>query len=108
MLKIGVLGAGHLGKIHIRLLKEVSDFQLIGFYDPDIEKAKAWSAEINVPYFESDDELIHQCDAIDIVTPTVAHFACALKCFKQGKHLFIEKPVAANMDEAKEMLKLAH
>ena len=108
MLKVGVLGAGHLGKIHIRLLKEVSDFELIGFYDPDFEKAKAWSAEIGVPFFENDDALIEQCDAIDIVTPTVAHYDCAVKCFKSGKHLFIEKPVAASMDEAREMLKLAH
>lgn len=108
MLKIGVLGAGHLGKIHIRLLKEVANFELVGFYDPDKQKALDWSREIGVPCFETDDELISHCDAIDIVTPTVSHFACAQKCFKIGKHLFIEKPVAANMDEAKLMLKLAH
>lgn len=106
-MKIGVLGAGHLGKIHIRLLKEIDEWELIGFYDSDIEKAKAYSAEIGVPYFESDDELIAQCEAIDIVTPTKYHHYCAVKCLKAGKHVFIEKPVAASIREAKEMIKLA-
>ncbi len=106
-MKIGVLGSGHLGKIHIRLLKEISDWQLVGFFDTDMAKAKAWSEEIGVPYFKSDDELIAQCDAIDIVTPTKYHHYCASKCLKAGKHLFIEKPVAASVKEAKELITLA-
>jgi predicted dehydrogenase len=106
-MKIGVLGAGHLGKIHIKLLKEIAQWQLIGFYDTDKEKAKAYSEVIGVPYFESDTELIQLCDAIDIVTPTKYHHACAVKCLKEGKHIFIEKPVAASIREAKELIKLA-
>ncbi|MEO8146703.1 MAG: Gfo/Idh/MocA family oxidoreductase [Bacteroidia bacterium] len=106
-MKIGVLGAGHLGKIHIRLLKEIADWELVGFFDTDLNKAKAYSEEIGVPYFTNDDDLIAQCDAIDIVTPTKFHHYCATKCLKAGKHIFIEKPVAASIKEAKDMIKLA-
>lgn len=106
-MKIGVLGAGHLGKIHIKLLKEIPEWELIGFFDTDVEKAKLFSAEIGIPFFESDDALIELCDAIDIVTPTKFHHSCAVKCLKAGKHLFIEKPVAASIKEAKDMITLA-
>jgi len=106
-MKIGVLGAGHLGKIHIKLLNEIPEWELVGFYDTDIEKAKLFSAEIGVPYFESEDEMIALCDAIDIVTPTKYHHQCAVKCLTAGKHLFVEKPVAASIKEAKDMMTLA-
>ena len=77
MLKIGVLGAGHLGKIHIRLIKEISDFQLVGFFDPNPESAKAVAAEFNTKAFDSIEELVEEVDAVDIVTPTLSHFDCA-------------------------------
>lgn len=104
MLKIGVLGAGHLGKIHINLLKEISAFELIGFYDPDQDKANQIK---EVRYFSSMDELIDQCDVIDIVTPTVNHYDCAVKALRNSKHIFIEKPLANSVQEAKDMIGLA-
>ncbi|MFM7016910.1 MAG: Gfo/Idh/MocA family protein [Bacteroidota bacterium] len=104
MLKIGVLGAGHLGKIHINLLKEINAFELIGFYDPDRSKAEQMK---DVPYFSSMDELMEQCDVIDIVTPTVNHYECAVKALRLSKHLFIEKPLANTVQEAKDMIGLA-
>ena len=104
MLKIGVLGAGHLGKIHINLLKEISAFELVGFYDPDQSKADHIK---DVKYFSSMDELMELCDVIDIVTPTVNHYECAVKALRNSKHIFIEKPLANTIQEAKDMMGLA-
>ena len=104
MLKIGVLGAGHLGKIHINLLKEISAFDLVGFYDPDQSKADQIK---DVKYFSSMDDLMDQCDVIDIVTPTVNHYECAVKALRNSKHIFIEKPLANTIQEAKDMMGLA-
>ena len=90
MIKIGVLGAGHLGKIHIRLLKEIENFEFVGFYDPDEENSKKVAAEYNTKAFSSITELLDSIDAVDIVTPTISHFDCAVDAIKKGKHVFIE------------------
>ena len=107
MLKIGVIGAGHLGKIHIRLLKEITGFELIGFFDADSEKASAVSAEFNIRNFNTADELIKEADAIDIVTPTLSHYDYAVKAIKRSKHIFIEKPVTNTIEEARSLMQLA-
>jgi predicted dehydrogenase len=104
--KIGLLGAGHLGKIHLRLLKEIEGYEVVGFYDPDHTKAEQVSAEFGVPAFPSEDTLIDKCDAIDIVTPTTTHFDCAVMAIKKFKHLFIEKPLAYTTTEASTLAKL--
>jgi predicted dehydrogenase len=108
MIKIGVLGAGHLGRIHIRLLKNIADFELIGFYDPNDENANIAIDEFQVKRFSSELELINSCDAIDIVTPTIHHYNCALIALKNSKHLFIEKPITNTLDEAKKLIRLIH
>lgn len=107
MLKIGVLGAGHLGKIHLKLIKELSVYKLVGFYDPDPETSKQVSESMSVKHYESLEQLLKDCDVIDIVTPTVNHFDCAVKALRLSKHLFIEKPLANTVAEAKEMMGLA-
>lgn len=107
MLKIGVLGTGHLGKIHLRLLKEIEAFELVGFYDLNKEVSEKVSKEIGVPFFENLDDLIDACDAIDIVTPTLSHYDCAVKALKKSKHVFIEKPITSTVEEAKELIGLA-
>lgn len=108
MIKIGVIGAGHLGKIHIRLLKEIPEFDLVGFVDKSEENSAKVTAEYNIPRFDSLDELLAAVDAIDIVTPTFNHYESATKAIKLGKHVFIEKPLANNMQEAKDLVALAH
>ncbi len=105
--KIGVLGAGHLGKIHIKCIQASDRFELIGFYDPDEETAEAVASSFNIKRFESAEELIAQVDMVDIVTPTVSHFDCASIALKHGKHVFIEKPLTTTMDEAKKLIALA-
>lgn len=108
MVKIGVLGAGHLGKIHLSLIKQIPQLNLVGFYDPDLQKAQSVSAELGVKLYVSMDDLIEDCDAIDIVTPTITHFECASKAIKKTKHVFIEKPLTHTIKEAKKLLALAN
>ncbi|MGV3632678.1 MAG: Gfo/Idh/MocA family oxidoreductase [Bacteroidota bacterium] len=108
MLKIGVLGAGHLGKIHIRLIKELGEhYQLLGFHDPHRETAREVAALFNTKAFATAEELISQVDCVDIVTPTLYHFELAALALKAGKHVFIEKPVTQTLEEARELIHIA-
>lgn len=107
MLKIGVLGAGHLGKIHLRLLKEIPAFELLGFFDPDPAASEKVAAEFGVKAWSSAAELIAACDAVDIVTPTLYHFENAEKAIRQSKHVFIEKPLTHTVAEGKLLMQLA-
>ena len=109
MLKIGVIGAGHLGKIHLTIIQKLSDcFELIGFYDPDKEIAKAVTKKFRVKAYKSVDDLIDDSDVIDIVSPTITHHEYAIKAIKSKTHVFIEKPITQTHLEAEELLKLAH
>jgi predicted dehydrogenase len=108
MLKIGVIGAGHLGKIHINCIQKIPDFQLVGFYDTNPEIANNVQSEYGIQPFNSLSELIAISDVIDIVTPTFAHFEYAAHALKQFKHVFIEKPIVATPAEAMQLMDIAH
>ena len=103
MLKAGVLGAGHLGKIHLKLLHQSSKYKLVGFYDPIKENAIKVSKEFGYNIFNTVDELIDACDVVDIVTPTLNHYDCAKSAIEKGKHIFIEKPVTKTVIEAEKL-----
>lgn len=107
MLKIGVLGAGHLGKIHLKCIKQTDRYELVGFYDADAENARKVETDLSVKSFNSIDELIDQVDVVDIVTPTLSHFDCASKALKKFRHVFIEKPVVTTPEEARLLVDLA-
>lgn len=107
MLKIGVLGAGHLGKIHLRLLNQSTKYNLVGFYDPINENAEKVAAEFGYHSFHSIEELIQATDVVDIVTPTLSHYECALQAIKAGKHIFLEKPISNTVEEAEHIIALA-
>jgi predicted dehydrogenase len=107
MLKIGVLGAGHLGKIHLRLLNQSSKYELVGFYDPNSENAQKVSAEFGYRKFDTIEELIENVDVVDIVTPTLSHYDCAVMAIKKGKHIFLEKPISNTVAEAEHIISLA-
>src|SRR5258705_8920475 len=107
MLRIGVFGVGHLGKFHLNNWKEIPGTELVGFYDPDNATAKNVSDKYQLPRFVDADALIDACDAIDIVAPTNFHFELCEKAIKKGKHVFVEKPLANTMDEARQLVKLA-
>lgn len=106
MLKVGVLGAGHLGKIHLRLLQESQKYELMGFYDADSINGNKVAAEFGYTYFDTINELIAAVDVVDIVTPTLSHYECAKTAIENGKHIFIEKPITNTLEEAQELLLL--
>lgn len=107
MLKAGVLGAGHLGKIHLKLLHQSSKYELVGFFDKDQKAAQQIVEEFGYTSFPSEEALIAACDVLDVVTPTIYHYAVAEKVIKAGKHLFIEKPITQTVAEAEALIALA-
>ena len=106
MIKVGVIGAGHLGKIHLNILSN-SNFNLIGFHDTDVENSEKLASEKGYVFFKEIDSLINLIDAVVIVSPTTTHFEIAKKCIKKGKHIFVEKPLTTNSKEARIINKLA-
>lgn len=107
MLKIGVLGAGHLGKIHLKCIKNIADYELVGFYDADTATANAVKEELGVTPYDSIEKLLDDVDVVDIVTPTISHFDCASLALKKSRNVFIEKPVVASPEEAKRLIAIA-
>ncbi|MEZ5056755.1 MAG: Gfo/Idh/MocA family oxidoreductase [Saprospiraceae bacterium] len=108
MLKIGLFGVGHLGKIHLKcILLAQETYELVGFYDPSDHNAKKVQEEHDIKRFENAEDLMEAVDVVDIVTPTVYHHAIAKQALLKKKHLFIEKPLTHTIDEAKELIQLA-
>lgn len=106
MLKIGLFGVGHLGKIHLSQLATMKDVEVVGFYDPSNANAASISEQYNIPRFTVAEELIQIVDAIDIVAPTTLHFKLCEQAIRNGKHIFVEKPMTNTMEEAKTLVKL--
>jgi predicted dehydrogenase len=106
MLKVGVFGTGHLGKFHLNNWKEIEGVELVGFYDPNNDIAAEVQAQYGLSRFADEESLLDAVDAVDIVTPTQYHFALCEKAIKHGKHVFVEKPMANTIDEARELVKL--
>ena len=105
-LKIGLLGVGHLGKIHAKCIALVETLELVGFFDPNDENAAALSQIMDVKRFENLDELLAAVEVVDIVTPTITHYELAKRCIEAGKHVFIEKPITETPQQAAELLEL--
>jgi predicted dehydrogenase len=105
--RVGVIGAGALGYHHVRLLREVEGATMVGFHDTRAERAQQVASELGVPAFDSVDALIEACEALTIAVPTPAHFAVAKPALERGRHLLIEKPIAASLAEADELLAIA-
>jgi predicted dehydrogenase len=109
MLKIGIAGAGHLGKIHIKILQELDElFEVVGFYDPNPELSKEVSKEFQLTSFSSIEALIDEIDCLDVVTPTMSHYSVSKLAIQARKHVFIEKPLSETLEEAKMLLSLVH
>ncbi|MHA6727841.1 Gfo/Idh/MocA family protein [Chryseobacterium sp. A301] len=108
MIKAGLVGAGHLGKIHLKLLQQSEHYNLVGFHDADTENGRKIEAEFGYRYFENFEELLDQIDMLDIVTPTLYHYQYALKAIEKRIHFFIEKPVTQTLEQAKEILSLCN
>jgi predicted dehydrogenase len=105
--RVGVLGVGHLGKLHASIYSEVDNAELVGIYDTNLEKAKSLSEDLNVTAFNSREELLENVDAVNVVTPTINHFEAAQSALGHQCHVFIEKPLMATEEQATEIIKLA-
>ena len=106
MLKVGVFGVGHLGKFHLNNWKEIKKAELVGFYDPNDTIAQEVVEKYQLPRFLDPERLMDACDLVDIIAPTPFHFTLCEKAIRKGKHVFVEKPLANTMEEAKELVKL--
>jgi predicted dehydrogenase len=106
MLKVGVFGVGHLGKFHLNNWKEIKAAELVGFYDPDDNVAAEVSEKYQIPRFHDAERLMDACDLVDIIAPTPFHFTLCEKAIRKGKHVFVEKPLAGTMEEARELVQL--
>jgi predicted dehydrogenase len=106
MLRVGVFGTGHLGKFHLNNWKEIKDIQLVGFFDPDDAIAAEVAQKYHLKRFENSGDLMDLCDVVDIIAPTPFHFELCEQAIRKGKHVFVEKPLANTMSEAKELVKL--
>src|ERR1700733_2454947 len=106
MLKTGVFGVGHLGKFHLNNWKEIKTAELVGFYDPDDTNALEVADKYQLPRFTYPDHLIDACDLIDVVAPSPLHFELCEKAIRKGKHVFVEKPLAGTMEEARQLVQL--
>lgn len=108
MLKIGLLGVGHLGKIHLKCLSLLSEiYEIVGFYDPDDTAAAIVEKQYAVKRFLSVEKLLEQVEVVDIVTPTMTHFEMAKLAMLAKKHVFIEKPLTHTSAEAAQLIALA-
>lgn len=107
MLKIGIFGVGHLGKFHLNNWMEIPGIEIVGYYDPNDTVAKEIEEKYQLKRYTNTSHLMDECDAIDIVAPTNFHFALCKEALRKGKHVFVEKPLAQTMEEARELVNLA-
>jgi predicted dehydrogenase len=106
MLKVGIFGVGHLGKFHLSNWQQIEGVELVGFYDPGDDTAQEVSEKFQLARFLDADRLMDAVDAVDIVAPTNLHFDLCKRAIRKSKHVFVEKPLANTMEEARELLKL--
>jgi len=106
MLKLGIFGVGHLGKFHLNNWKQIPDVEIVGFFDPNNEHAKAVEAEYGIKRYMDEEALMKASDMIDVVTPTHLHFPVCEMAIKMGKHVFVEKPMANTIEEGKAIVEM--
>jgi len=107
-IRIGVVGTGHLGRIHLDCITKIPEFELVGFLDTDKNVTEKIRADFGLTHFQNIDDLIEVIDALDIVTPTQFHFEYAILALKKFKHVFVEKPLVSMLSEAKQLMDIAH
>jgi len=105
-LNIALVGAGHMGKIHIEKLASLQDCLIAGVADIDFEKAQNLAQQYTVPFYNDYKELISRSEGVIIATPTETHYQIARDFLEAGVHVLIEKPITSNQKEAKELIEL--
>jgi predicted dehydrogenase len=104
-LRVGVIGAGHLGAIHARLLRSIDDVQLVGIVDPQPEARRRVAAETQTAEFADHRELIGKIDAAIVAASTEHHYWLGQELAEAGIHLFLEKPMTRTVAEADALLR---
>ena len=107
MIKVGIVGVGHLGEIHLKLILSSTHFDLIGFYETNKEKADLISKKYQVNFFNSLKALSENIQAVIICTPTIHHYKTATFFLENNIHVFVEKPITTNLKEASELIQIA-
>ncbi|MEX2117440.1 MAG: Gfo/Idh/MocA family oxidoreductase [Bacteroidota bacterium] len=106
-LTVAVIGAGHLGSLHARMLSQIKDADLVGIYDIDESKGSALAAELNTKVFRNLEEAVNAASAVSIATTTKTHFDIGSQVVEAGKHVFIEKPLTETIEQARKLVQLA-
>lgn len=106
-LPIGVIGVGHLGKLHTKMFKQIENCELVGVFDSSSEQALTVANEHSTNSFSSLDDLLSNVKAVSIAATTSAHYEIAKKCFEKGIHVFIEKPITATIEQAEELVDIS-
>jgi predicted dehydrogenase len=106
-LRVGVVGVGHLGDHHTRILSQSPHAELAGVNDADAEKGRSAAQKYGTRHYEDLDDLLKKIDAVSLVVPTTAHFRLARTILEQGKDLLVEKPITETVEQAEELVKLA-
>ena len=107
MLKTAVIGVGYLGRFHAQKYAALAESELVGVVDVDYVQGQKVADEIGVPVFNDFHEVLDLVDAVSIVVPTVHHFETAKAFMEKGVHVLLEKPFAANIEEAEELEQLS-
>jgi predicted dehydrogenase len=105
--RIGVVGVGHLGEHHTRILSQMPEAELVGINDTDTEKGKAKAEKYGTRHYDDLSQLLKETDAISLVVPTTAHHQVAERILTEGKDLLIEKPITETLEQAQELIELA-
>ena len=107
-LKIGIIGIGHLGKLHVKMFKHIKNCEIIGVYDKNFIQSKSAASEYNVNEFEDLDDLLNKVDAVSVAATTSSHYELVKKSLENGKHVFVEKPITETIFKAEELVKIAN
>ena len=105
--RIGVIGVGHLGQHHVKHYKTLDSVELIGVFDINRERSSEISKKFDVKVFDDLSSILEEVDALSIVTNTEHHYKIAERCLRSKKHVFIEKPITAVVEEADKLLSMA-
>lgn len=106
-MKVGIVGLGHLGKIHLKLVSEISEFNVSAVYDINKQVINTLVYRDEIKICDSFEELLELCDCVLIITPTPTHYELAARAIKSGKHVFIEKPATDTLEDTKKLIKLS-
>ncbi len=106
--KVGVIGIGNMGWHHARVLSLLKDAELIGVADLNSERGALAKQQFNCDWFPNYEDLLPQVEAVCIAVPTLFHHKVGIHCLKAGKHVLIEKPIAASQQEATELIEASN